>query len=90
GIHPSRQAGRVSLERYRGLAEAIRGVLSRAIEAGGTTLKDFSGADGRPGYFSQSLSVYGRGGEACLVCGTTLKAARHGQRATCYCPQCQR
>ncbi|MCC1496914.1 bifunctional DNA-formamidopyrimidine glycosylase/DNA-(apurinic or apyrimidinic site) lyase [Alcanivorax sp. 1008] len=90
GIHPSRQAGRISRERYIRLAEAIRTVLGRAIEAGGTTLRDFSRVDGQPGYFAQDLSVYGRAGQSCLICGTILKGARHGQRTTCYCPQCQR
>ena len=90
GIHPSRQAGRISAARYERLAEAIRTVLSRAIAAGGTTLRDFSRVDGQPGYFAQDLSVYGRTGEPCLICGTVLKGSRHGQRTTCYCPQCQR
>ena len=90
GIHPSRAAGRVSAERYQRLAEAIRTVLTRAIKAGGTTLRDFTRADGQPGYFSQSLNVYGREGEPCRVCGTPIKGTRHGQRSTCYCPQCQR
>ena len=90
GIHPSRQAGRISGARYIRLAEAIQAVLRRAITAGGTTLKDFSRVDGQPGYFAQQLSVYGRAGEPCLICGTVLKGGRHGQRATCYCPQCQR
>ncbi|MEE4249634.1 MAG: bifunctional DNA-formamidopyrimidine glycosylase/DNA-(apurinic or apyrimidinic site) lyase [Alcanivoracaceae bacterium] len=90
GIHPSRPAGRISRERYARLAEAIRTVLARAIAAGGTTLRDFSRVDGQPGYFAQNLAVYGRAGEACPVCATILKGARHGQRTTCYCPQCQR
>ena len=90
GIHPSRPAGRVSRERYQRLADAIKAVLARAIEAGGTTLKDFTRADGQPGYFAQSLHVYGRAGQPCLQCGTLLKADRHGQRSTSYCPQCQR
>ncbi len=90
GIHPSRQAGRISAERYALLAEAIRTVLSRAIAAGGTTLRDFSRVDGQPGYFARNLSVYGRAGQSCLVCGTLLKGGRHGQRTTCHCPQCQR
>lgn len=90
GIHPSRQAGRISRARYDRLAETIREVLTRAIQAGGTTLRDFTRADGQPGYFAQALAVYGRGGEPCLVCGTSLRATRHGQRATCYCPECQR
>lgn len=90
GIHPSRSAGRVSARRYEKLAEAIRTVLEQAIAAGGTTLRDFTREDGRPGYFAQSLRVYGRAGAPCLVCGTLLKGGRHGQRSTGYCPQCQR
>lgn len=90
GIHPSRQAGRVGRPRYDRLAEVICEVLTRAIQAGGTTLRDFTRVDGQPGYFAQALSVYGRGGEPCLACGTLLRATRHGQRATCYCPECQR
>jgi formamidopyrimidine-DNA glycosylase len=90
GIHPSRPAGRISAERYDTLASVIKEVLRRAIKAGGTTLKDFTRVDGQPGYFAQSLNVYGRQGEACLICATTLKGARHGQRSTAYCPRCQR
>ena len=90
GIHPSRAAGRISRERYERLAASIKTVLGRAIEAGGTTLKDFTRADGQPGYFAQSLNVYGRAGQPCLQCGARLKADRHGQRSTAYCPQCQR
>lgn len=90
GIHPSRQAGRISRSRYDRLAQSIQQVLSQAIVAGGTTLKDFSRVDGQPGYFAQELMVYGRAGENCLVCATKLRAARHGQRSTCYCPECQR
>lgn len=90
GIHPSRAAGRVSRARYQILAEAIRTVLSQAIEAGGTTLRDFARADGRPGYFAQQLRVYGRAGQPCLQCGAPLHAGRHGQRSTVFCPGCQR
>lgn len=90
GIHPSRAAGRVSAARYEKLAIAIRQVLTDAIAAGGTTLRDFTQADGRPGYFSQALRVYGRAGENCITCRTGLRAARHGQRSTSYCPRCQR
>ena len=89
GIHPSRAAGRISLARYQRLAASIRAVLGKAIEAGGTTLRDFTRADGQPGYFAQSLSVYGRAGEACLTCGTELRLSRHGQRSTTWCPECQ-
>lgn len=90
GIHPSRPAGRISLARYQVLAETVRAVLAQAIEAGGTTLKDFTRADGQPGYFAQQLRVYGRAGQPCPHCGVALRAARHGQRSTVYCARCQR
>ncbi|MCH8542365.1 MAG: bifunctional DNA-formamidopyrimidine glycosylase/DNA-(apurinic or apyrimidinic site) lyase [Alcanivorax sp.] len=89
GIHPSRPAGRISAARYEQLAGAIRDVLTRAIAAGGTTLRDFSSAEGKPGYFSQALAVYGREGQACVRCGAVLRLARHGQRSTTYCAGCQ-
>ncbi len=89
GIHPGRAAGKISLARYRQLADAIREVLTQAIAAGGTTLKDFTRSDGRPGYFSQSLAVYGRRGQPCLRCGTPIRQQRQGQRSTWYCPRCQ-
>jgi formamidopyrimidine-DNA glycosylase len=90
GIHPARHAGRVARERYARLAEAVKDVLAYSIERGGTTLRDFINPDGEPGYFEQELFVYGRGGEPCKVCGTTLRDAEWGQRATVYCPRCQR
>jgi formamidopyrimidine-DNA glycosylase len=90
GIHPSRPAGRISRERYQRLADSVREVLAAAIEAGGTTLRDFTSATGAPGYFRQSLRVYGRAGAPCPVCGAVLRAARHGQRSTVYCARCQR
>ncbi|PVY77640.1 DNA-(apurinic or apyrimidinic site) lyase [Tamilnaduibacter salinus] len=90
GIHPQRAAGRVSQERYRRLVSAIRDILSAAILDGGTTLRDFVNSEGKPGYFAQSLSVYGRGGEPCHHCGRPLRDRRLGQRATVYCPRCQR
>ncbi len=90
GIHPKRAAGRVALERYEFLAEAIREVLERAIKAGGTTLRDFYGGDGEAGYFQQELDVYGREDEACKVCDTTITSIVLGQRATYYCKICQR
>ena len=90
GIHPARAAGRVGRGRYRSLAAAVRQVLNDAIEAGGTTLRDFVGGGGKPGYFRQSLQVYGRAGEPCPGCGRPLRLARIGQRSTCYCPRCQR
>ncbi|WP_417568271.1 bifunctional DNA-formamidopyrimidine glycosylase/DNA-(apurinic or apyrimidinic site) lyase [Marinobacter sp.] len=90
GIHPRRKAGRISLNRYHRLAEAIREILSAAILMGGTTLRDFVNSDGKPGYFAQSLLVYGRGGEPCKECETPLKEIRMNNRATVYCPRCQR
>jgi formamidopyrimidine-DNA glycosylase len=90
GISPLRAAGRVSRERYGQLADAVRRILAQAIERGGTTLRDFLGPDGAPGYFEQELSVYGRGGEPCLRCGRPLKQAWPGQRATVWCGHCQR
>jgi formamidopyrimidine-DNA glycosylase len=89
GINPARPAGRVSLARYGRLAEQIKMVLNNAIEAGGTTLRDFTGGDGRPGYFKQALQVYGRGGQPCCSCGENLTERRIGQRSTVYCRNCQ-
>ena len=90
GIRPTTAAGKVSKARYEKLVACIKLVLEQAIAQGGTTLKDFVGGDGKPGYFAQELLVYGRGGEKCLHCGSTLKEIRQGQRATVYCPKCQR
>ncbi len=90
GIRPDRQAGRISRQRYRLLAAEIKQVLARAIEQGGTTLRDFVGGDGKPGYFKQQLQVYGRGGEPCRHCGRALSEIRLGQRSTVFCRHCQR
>jgi len=90
GIRPDRPAGRISLARYQRLELAIRDVLSRAIEQGGTTLRDFVGGDGKPGYFRIELAMYGRAGEPCTACGTAIREVRLGNRSTCFCPQCQR
>jgi formamidopyrimidine-DNA glycosylase len=90
GIHPARAAGRIARRRYDRLAAEIKAVLAEAIEAGGTTLRDFTQSDGRPGYFRQTLAVYGRDGEPCPRCDRMLRLTRLGQRATVYCPGCQR
>ncbi len=90
GIHPGRAAGRIAMPRAQRLVAQIRQVLEEAIAAGGTTLRDFSVGDGRPGYFQQSLKVYGRESEPCERCGAPIRAMRQGQRATYYCPRCQR
>lgn len=89
GIHPQRPAGQVSAVRFDALAAAIREVLSAAIAAGGTTLRDFSDTAGRPGYFSQQLRVYGRAGLPCPGCGTPLRQERIAQRASYFCCRCQ-
>ena len=90
GIHPSRGAGRVSRARYRVLAEAIHTTLELALAAGGSTLRDFVDANGAPGCFQQQYGVYGRAGEPCRRCGSTIRLLRQGQRSTFYCPRCQR
>lgn len=90
GIHPNRSAGSVSRARLLLLVQAIKQVLANAIVQGGTTLKDFVGGDGKPGYFKQELQVYGRGGQGCPACGAVLKEVRLAQRTTVYCGRCQR
>lgn len=90
GIRPLRAAGRISLDRYQMLAEAIRRVLTEAIAQGGTTLRDFIGGQGEPGYFQQYLRVYGRAQMPCVNCGGTIRLIKIGQRATYFCAHCQR
>lgn len=90
GIHPLRAAGRISAPRYERLALAVKEVLKNAIAAGGTTLRDFTGGDGSPGYFRIELAVYEHAGEPCPRCGTLIRRVVSGQRATYYCPGCQR
>ncbi len=89
GINPRRAAGRIALHRYEILTAAIKDVLTKAIEAGGTTLRDFYGGDGEPGYFKQELQVYGRDGEACRACAGPISVIVLGQRSTFYCKTCQ-
>ncbi len=89
GIHPERAAGNVSLTEYQTLALTIKTVLQQAIEQGGTTLKDFVNEQGKPGYFSQSLQVYGRNGQQCYQCKTPIEKITLAQRASYFCPQCQ-
>ena len=90
GIHPLRKAGKISRKRYGALAVAIREVLKAALAKGGTTLRDFTGGDGEPGYFRLDLDVYDRAGEPCRNCRGSIRQVRQGQRSTYYCPQCQR
>lgn len=89
GIHPGRSAGRIGLARYQRLAGLIKSVLAEAIQAGGTSLRDFVNGDGNPGYFSRALQVYGRAGQACIRCQANLKEIRMAQRSTVYCANCQ-
>ena len=90
GIHPHRQAGRISAERLDRLVVCCKQVLSAAIKQGGTTLRDFVDSEGKPGYFKQQLQVYGRAGQACVTCDQLLTESRLGQRSTVYCKRCQR
>jgi formamidopyrimidine-DNA glycosylase len=90
GINPKIPAHRIGLARYEKLAQAIRETLAAAIEQGGSTLRDFIGVNGQSGYFQQSYFVYDRAGEACRVCGTTVRQIRQGQRSTFYCANCQK
>ena len=89
GIHPARQAGRISKKRYQALVTAIKLTLNNAIESGGTTLRDFVNSDGEPGYFRQKLNVYEKSGESCVSCKRPLKRIIQSQRASYYCPFCQ-
>jgi len=90
GIHPGRAAGRIARARYGRLARCIKRVLEAAIEQGGTTLRDFVREDGRPGYFRNELRVYARADRPCPRCARPLRGLVLGQRATVFCPRCQR
>jgi len=90
GIDPRISAQRISLVRCNALAAAVKQTLALAINAGGSTLRDYVGSDGRAGYFQNQFLVYGRAGEPCTRCGTIVRELRQAQRATSYCPQCQR
>ncbi len=91
GVHPKRSVARISRERWHRLARAVVEVLADAIDEGGTTLLDFSDGEGRSGYFQVSLSVYDREGEGCPRCGDgTIRRIVQSNRATYYCPGCQR
>jgi formamidopyrimidine-DNA glycosylase len=89
-IRPQRQARTLSRADTARLVRGVRAVLNQAIRAGGTTLRDYLGADGAPGYFRQRLYVYERRGKPCRSCGTPVRALTQGQRSTYYCPSCQK
>lgn len=90
GIRPTTRASRISRPRALRLHAAVRDVLARAVAKGGSTLRDFSNAQGESGYFQLEAMVYDRAGEPCRVCGTAIRQIRQGQRSTFYCPQCQK
>jgi formamidopyrimidine-DNA glycosylase len=89
GIHPRMPAGRLSLENSRRLVAAIKATLQAAIRAGGSTLRDFVGADGGSGYAQRRHYVYDRAGKHCRRCATPIRKLQQGQRSTYYCPTCQ-
>lgn len=89
GIHPLTAANKLSLNRLATLVEHIKKILQSAIKQGGTTLKDYYGAEGQKGFFILSLAVYGRAGKPCPNCQTTIKSQQIGQRSSFYCPRCQ-
>ncbi len=88
-IDPRIHAEKISRERYEILATQIKKILRQAIKQGGTTLKDFVNSEGKPGYFSLQLKVYGRHELPCVICKSTLKTIRQGQRSTVFCDKCQ-
>jgi formamidopyrimidine-DNA glycosylase len=90
GINPKKAAGKISKLKYQEFSEQIKQVLTKAIAQGGTTLKDFVGSDGKPGYFAQQLAVYGRKDEPCIICKSPIKQITQGQRSTFYCNNCQK
>jgi formamidopyrimidine-DNA glycosylase len=90
GIRPTRRGCQTSVRRLRRLVCEVQAVLREAIQQGGTTIKDFAAPEGDFGYFAVSLAVYGNEGEPCPHCGGALRDCRLGNRATVWCPQCQR
>ncbi|MFT5420190.1 MAG: formamidopyrimidine-DNA glycosylase [Candidatus Endobugula sp.] len=90
GIRPTKMAGKLTKKNCEAWVNCIKTVLQRSITQGGTTLRDFVGGDGKPGYFAQQLNVYGRGGEACINCKKPLKEIRQAQRSSVYCCHCQK
>lgn len=91
-IDPTRKAGRIAAPRVAGMVPIIREVLNEAIDAGGSSLRDFRQADGELGYFQHSFDVYGREGEPCKTaeCDATVTRIVQSGRSSFYCPQCQR
>lgn len=90
GIHPTKAAGKLTREQCSRLAKAIRLILKKAIDAGGSSLKDFVNSDGDPGHFIVQTKVYDRKDLPCKVCKTPISQIVQGQRSTYFCPQCQK
>ncbi len=90
GIRPTVRASKLSKPRAARLHQAVKQVLARAVVRGGSTLRDFSNADGEAGHFQLEAMVYARAGEACKICATPIKTLRQGQRSTFFCPVCQK
>ena len=90
GIRPGTAAQRLSRARCSRLVQAVKDTLRAALAAGGSTLRDFVGSDGAPGYFQQQTFVYDRAGLPCRVCSAAIRATRTGQRSTFYCRHCQK
>jgi len=88
-IHPERIACSLSYKEVESLVVSIKEVLTKAINAGGTSLKDFVNGDNKPGYFQQELNVYGRLGKECFVCNSSVRQTKQAGRATYFCPSCQ-
>lgn len=89
GIHPLTAAGLLSNTEFDKLTQFIKQILQRAIQAGGTTLRDFYAADGKPGYFTQNLQVYGRKNQPCMICENNIQSQVIAGRSSAFCPQCQ-
>ena len=90
GIRPTTKASRLSRARAERLRDTVREVLARAVQKGGSTLRDFSNANGEGGYYQGVAMVYGRAGDPCRVCATEIRTLRQGQRSTFFCPHCQK
>lgn len=90
GIRPTLRANKISKPRAARLHEAVKQVLARAVQRGGSTLRDFSSATGDAGHFQLEANVYARAGEACKICATPIRTLRQGQRSTFFCPVCQK
>lgn len=89
GVHPAQPASTISTTQVEKLVVEVKRILKHAIDLGGSTLRDYTNAMGENGYFQQTLLAYGRAGEMCVNCETTLENLKLGQRASVFCPQCQ-